>query len=312
MRTYRRVTLHDRLEIAVCLDLKLSKSEIARRLGFHKSTISREIKRNAKTKYFPHRAQKLSHDRFQSCRRPTKLTDSLKNLVKSRLSEHWSPEQISGRLKIESRQTLSHETIYRLIRADKKNGGSLWRTLRRPPKRGRGRYLVRNYKPAWLLRMKDRPQIINERRRIGDWERDTMLGLNRKPLLVLVERKTRLLKIKHLSALRANEVGLKTKELLANEPLHSITNDNGTEFRDFYLHACPIYFCDPLKPQQRGTVENTIGLLRQFITNKTDPSSITEEELKDLENKMNSRPRKCLGFKTPFEVHHQTSVALVS
>lgn len=313
MRTYKRVTLEDRIELKICLDLGLSKVQIAQRLGFHKSTITREIKRNSSQKYFANKAHKLAVERFKRCQRKPRLQNKEKLYVEALLEKHWSPEQISGRLKQETAIKISHETIYRHIRKDKKESGILWTYLRRPPRKGKGRYKVRNYKPAWMLKIKERPQAINNRERFGDWERDTMYGLNRKGgLLVCVDRKSRYTRIKKFSAMRPHHVGELTLEALKDVPVLSITNDNGTEFRDFYLHSCPLYFCDPHKPQQRGTVENTIGLLRQFVTNKTDMNQITDQAVAEMEAKFNLRPRKILDYKTPYEIFHKTSVALVS
>lgn len=312
MRKYRRVVYETRCQIKAYLAVGLSKAEISRRLEFHKSTISREIKRNSEGKYFARDAERLARERFKSCRKPIKVQDGLKDLVIGKLDEKWSPDQISGRLRVETNIRISREAIYRFIKKDKSNAGELWRCLRRPPKQGKGRYLTRKYKPDWLLRLKERPEIVNRRERIGDWERDTMYALKRESLLVCVERKTRFLKLCKLKDLKSYSIGVATTELLQGQKVHTLTNDNGTEFRDYFMTKTPIYYCDPYKPQQRGTVENTIGLLRQYVTNQTNLKEMSEAQLQQIENHMNDRPRKCLDYKTPREVLSNQRVALVS
>ena len=312
MRKYRRVAYETRCQIKAFLAVGLSRAEISRRLDFHKSTISREIKRNSEGRYFPRIADRLARERFESCRKPLKIQDRLKDLVIEKIQEKWSPEQISGRLRLEKDIRVSREAIYRFIKKDKAESGELWQRLRRPPKQGKGRYLTRKYKPDWLLRLNERPEIVNRRARVGDWERDTMYALKRKSLLVCVERKTRFLKLGRLKDLKAYSIGVATTDLLQDQVVHTLTNDNGSEFRDYFMIKNPIYYCDPYKPQQRGTVENTIGLLRQYITNQTDLNEISEEHIRQIENQMNDRPRKCLDYKTPREVLSNQRVALVS
>src|SRR5262245_17415601 len=136
MRSYRRVTYEDRCQIKAYLDANIVKGEIARRLGFHKSTIGREIRRNSEGSYFARAAEALAKGRFVLCRKPLKVTGPLRVMIEGKLGEYWSPEQISGRLKLEERDCVSREAIYRFIRSDKKNAGSLWKALRRPPRKG--------------------------------------------------------------------------------------------------------------------------------------------------------------------------------
>lgn len=314
MPQYRRVTYEDRCQIRAYLDSKVSKSEIARTMGFHKSTIGREIKRNTRKgrSYWAKKANDLALERFSRCRRKILIRGDLEVAVREGLQEKWSPDQISGRLKLEGKYIVSREAIYRFIRADKRNQGELWKNLRRPPKRGKGRYLSRKYKPAWLLRISERPQIINDRQRIGDWERDTMLTMDRQRLLVCVERKTRFLALAKLDGHGTSATAKMTKQLLKDKPLLSITNDNGNEFRDFYQWNFPLYYCDPYRPHQRGTVENTIGLLRQYIPKKTKVDDLQEAQVKKIEDRLNMRPRKCLDYRTPYEVFYKRKVALVS
>jgi IS30 family transposase len=158
----------------------------------------------------------------------------------------------------------------------------------------------------------ERPQSINERKNFGHWERDTAQVANRKYLLVATERRSRLVRVAKLAARDTRSVFRATHRLEKSEPrpVLSWTNDLGSEFREGFRHPVPVFYCRPFKPQQRGTVENTIGLLRQFIGRKTDVEAISAKHLKAIEQLINHRPRKCLGFKTPYEVYYRRSVAL--
>lgn len=314
MPQYRRVTYEDRCQIRAYLESKVSKREIACRLGFHKSTIVRELKRNTQEdrRYFAGYANELALERFKRCRKKIRIQGELESVIKRKLEEKWSPDQIAGRLKQEKKPKVSREAIYRFIRGDKEQGGSLWKHLRRPPRKGKGRYLSRKYKPAWLLRISERPQIINSRKRIGDWERDTMLTMTKQRILVCVERKTRFVAMGRLDRHGTRDAAVATKELLSEKPALSITNDNGNEFRDFYQWNFPLYYCDPYKPHQRGTVENTIGLIRQYIPKKAKIDDLQDAQVKEIENWLNMRPRKCLDYRTPYEVFYKRKVALVS
>lgn len=314
MARYRRVTLEARCLIESGLHVKLTKAEIARRIGCHRSTVCREIRRNATNGYWARSAMKMARLRFRSCRRRPRLEGWLKDVVSLKMREQWSPEQIAGRLRVECKVKVSHETIYRFLRSEKKAGGNLWSGLRRYKRKSKGRYAFRKHHPVWMRKIRERPEVINHRSRFGDWERDTMHGRDKKMLLVLVERRSRYMKIGKPDGTTAHEMGFKTKDLLSETFItaHSLTNDNGSEFRDGYLFKIPVYYCEPRKPQQRGTVENAIGLLRQYIDNQADLATLNDPAIKDLENKLNLRPRKILDYKTPYEVLYGKTVALVS
>lgn len=310
MRKYRRVAIEDRYLIQAFLDDKLTKTEIARRLNFHKSTISRELKRNSFSRYSVHSAHMAARRRFATCRRPPRVSGVLEALIVEKLKIGWSPEQVSGRLRKERAGAISPEAIYRFIRADKKNGGKLYVLLRRPTKKGASRYYHR-HKLSGNLNIRLRPKDVLKRIRVGDWERDSMAGQKGQKVLVCVERKTRYTKLRKLNTSKSIEVGKVTNELVKDFPVHTITNDNGSEFRDHFMFACPVYYSDPGRPNQRGTVENTIGLLRQFIPKLTDLNGINDQEIEEIERRMNHRPRKCLDFLTPFEAIFGKRVALV-
>lgn len=310
---YRRVTVDDRYRISAYLELNLSKTEISQKLGFHKSTITRELKRNKvhRRSYKPGRANYKAIHRYRSSRKSYSITSELADLIHIKISAGWTPLEISGRMKNEGHvRSISHQTIYRYI-----NRNEILRSkLKFYKRRGGGRFLQRKLRNfPWKKPIKMRPAIINERRRYGDWERDTMLIANHKGVLVMVERKSRYLKIQELKNKTRKQVAYQTKELLSStkKSFYSLTNDNGPEFFDGALHTVPVYYCDPGKPQQRGTVENSIGKIRKYIGRKTVLTNGNRDLVKTVENLLNFRPRQCLGFKTPHEVFYNTTVALV-
>jgi IS30 family transposase len=308
MKSYRRVALEDRCHIYAWVQEEVSLSEIAKRLGFHKSTISREIHRNSSQSrgYKPSAADQRARFRYKRCRKPYKLQGQFLELIKSKIEEDWSAEQISNRLKIESGPSVSHECIYRYIRA---NRNSMLKNLRRlKRKRGGGRYVQRKGKrSSFVPNIIERPQVANDRKRIGDWERDMMFALNKDPILVCVDRKSRLVKLARAPDLKGATINKLTLETLSGcGRVYTMTNDRGTEFK-LPLLKPKVYYCDPQRPQQRGTVENTIGLIRQYISRKT---KVSDNQLKEIENKLNNRPRKVLDYRTPFEVFNNKIVAL--
>lgn len=313
MNKYQRVTFEVRCQISAYKQASLTVPEIAKLLKFHKSTIYREVKRNSQNGlyhriYNPSSANMLAKQRFASCRRKAVVHGELEEIILTKLKKGWSPDLIAGRLKKEKHQNISHQTIYRFIYAhpDYKS------LLRRPFKRGGSRMQQRNKKPEYFNSIHDRPNIVEGRKRFGDWERDGMYGANKKQLLICVERKSRFTKIAKMPGQLASAVGRLTLELIRStlKPVHTITNDNGTEFRGAMESNIPVYFCDPQKPQQRGTIENTIGILRRFISVKTDLDQLSQEQIQSLEDNINSRPRKILDYQTPYEVLYQKRVAL--
>ena len=310
MSKYRRVTFEDRCHIYAWKQENVNNYEIARRLGFNPSTIYREIRRNSTLDYQPRRAQKFTQSRYKMCRKPYKMTLEISNLINSKIRKGWSAQQISKRLEKEKRFKISHECIYQYIRRNRK---SLQPYLRRMGRRGAGRYLQRMAKarPTNILSISDRPSIANNRSRVGDWERESMFGAEKKSLLVCTDRKSRYTKIARSWDLKAETIQQLTLNLIGStgEKSFSVTNDRGTEFA-FPVPGLQTYYCAPQSPFQRGTIENTIGLIRQYIKNTTDLDQLTDEDLKTLEDTLNFRPRKCLNYQTPHEVFYKTKVAL--
>ena len=311
MRKYRRMTYEDRCHISALLQAKNTIVEISKLTGFHKATIYRELQRNS-SRYFygAEQATKKAAKRYRRCRRKKIITDEVKNMILVYMSFGWSPEQVSGRLRRENKIKVSRQTIYRKFY----EGSVGWKLVRqRKRKRSGGRYTQRKKRRENRLTIHKRPKIVEQRKRIGDWERDGMYGANRQQLVVFTDRKSKYTKIRKMGTGKSKEVAVITSNLLSSlgKRVFSLTNDNGTEFNESASFPFKTYYCDPQKPQQRGTVENTIGLLRQYIKRNTDLEGLTATQLQDIENKINFRPRKGLDYKTPFEVFFKRKVALV-
>ena len=311
MCKYQRMTLAVRCQIDCFLQAGFSIPEIARRVGYNKTSIYRELKRNLQLgKYTPSVAQLKSENRYKLCRKNYKITPFIATKIWVYLDWGWSPQQIAGRFKREKYISLSHECIYQFIYRQRRDLISL---LRRPKKRGFSRYSRTRCLPKNGLPISDRPKIVDRRARFGDWERDLFFCANRKQILACTERKSRYSKLAKLGTATSAKTADKTEELILglSRKAFSITSDNGTEFKGRKLKI-PSYFCKPMSPQQRGTIENTIGLLRQYIKLKTNIDDISDEKLQEIENRLNFRPRKVLNYATPYEVFFNKKVALAT
>ena len=285
-----------------------SKAEIAELLGRHRSTIYRELERNmGQRSYRPKQAQRLADRRWQVCHRPRKMENpDLRQYVQERLEKRWSPDQIAGRSRRDfSRQRswcLSRQTIYHWI-DDRAPDWRLWlrRGGRPPEKRG---------KLSDCVRIDGRPEVINRRRRYGDWEGDTMVGKGRRNALVtLVERKSGYARIGRTDNMKAETTRRVAERRMKDLPAslrRSVTFDNGKEFAEHSQLSqsldLEIYFALPYRSWQRGTNENTNGLLRQFFPKGTDFSRISHQEVARVEELLNERPRRRLGYRTPAEI----------
>jgi transposase, IS30 family len=311
MRHYRRLAREERYQIKALKDSGLSVRKMAKVLGRSASTVSRELRRNRSEKYIPRWAHEMAQNRRAQIGPPRCITLITETWVRQRLEQQWSPEQISGRLGLMG-TPISHETIYQYIYRDFKAGGTLYTNLRRRRRWRRSRTATRNFKKlgkrSYQNWIRYRPSIVEKRTRIGDFERDTVLGKFRGPLLLtLVDRVTRLTRLEKLAAVNAMLTHRATVKLLKTLPVETITNDNGPEFAFYDLTEkelqANVYFNDPYCAWQRGTNENTNGLIRQYYPKGTDFTKVRDRDLKEIETKLNNRPRKCLGYKTPLEVH---------
>lgn len=311
--SYRRVTREDRLVIKAYLDEEISYCSIADKLGFHRSTIYREVGRNGGLRgYRAKQAQRLSMKRQLYCQNPKKMKGALIDQVEEKLRLRWSPEQISHRLRLEGQIAVSAETIYRHIHRDASTGGDLWRCLRRSRRQRKPRFPREDRRGTIhnARALADRPIQAQERKTLGHWERDSMIGLNRKTaVLVCTDRRSRYNVFERLDRRKAVLVTHQTIKALQNLPVRSITNDRGQEFSDHpHLEqrlGVKVYFCDPYSSYQRGTNENRIGLLRDYLPKKTDLSRVPWRQLKKIQFEINNRPMKLLDWRTPYEIMTQ-------
>jgi IS30 family transposase len=250
----------------------------------------------------------------------SRITAETWALVEGLLRQDWSPEQISGRLKKEQKVCISHEWIYQYVLKDKQAGGDLYRHLRCQKKRRKryGTYDRRGKLPN-CRSIEERPAVVHSRKRLGDWEVDTIVGKGHKPALVtLTERKSRFTLLGKVTQGTAQAVQNQIHRLLlpVADKVHTLTSDHGKEFANHEhiaerLHL-QFYFAHPYAAWERGTHENTNGLLRQYFPKKHDFQSVSNKEIEQAMLRLNFRPRKSLRFKTPFEVFYQLSVALTS
>ena len=307
---YTQLTREQRYQIYVLLKAGHHQTQIAIMIGCHKSTISRELRRNRGCQgYYPRQAQQLARQRQRHSHAP-RIAPETWQQVEQLLGQQWSPEQISGRLKRERLPTVSPERIYLYIYADKRRGGSLHSQLRSQKKqRKRYRGYIRRGQIPNRTSIEQRPAIVASKGRFGDWEADTIIGgRHQGGILSLVERKSKLTRLHKLETKSAAE--MKDASIALLRPLidrvHTITVDNGKEFCQHEqitaaLQA-PIYFAHPYASWERGLNENTNGLVRQYFPKKFAFARITNRNLQQVEDLLNNRPRKTLGYRTPNEV----------
>jgi len=318
--SYKQLTLEQRYKIYGLLHTNLSKSEISRRAGIHKSTLYRELKRNqGLCGYRPKQAQRKAEKRRQQADKHIRFTDTLKERVEHYLKDDWSPEQISGYLAERNQILVSHETIYQHIWADKQSGGTLFKHLRWSRRKRRKRYGKRDRRGQIQNRVSidQRPEVVAHKTRVGDWEIDTIIGKHHKGALVTaVERKTKFTCIKQVPNKKANTVTQALNDMLSHykNRVLTLTVDNGKEFAFHQKIAqalgAEIYFAHPYHAWERGLNENTNGLIRQYFPKNCDLRTINQTRVRFVQNKLNKRPRKSLNFKTPNELFLNHSVAL--
>ena len=305
------LTQEQRYHISGLLKAGNLQKDIATSVGVHKSTISRELRRNcAKRGYFPRQADELATKRRHEAQKHVKFTLELQAKVTEQLLLDHSPDQISGALKLEG-ICISHERIYQFILANKNLGGTLYTHLRHSGKKRKKRYGSHDRRGQIKNRIsiEARPNVVDKKERLGDWEGDTIIGKQQqKAIVTLVDRASRLTRIGKVATKHAPIVADIMVNLL--KPLaaitHTITLDNGTEFSH---HECvskalkvDIYFAHPYSSWERGLNENTNGLIRQYIKKGSSFEHLTKERIQFIENRLNNRPRKSLGYLTPNQV----------
>ena len=309
-----------RIEIHALLKAGCNQTKIAQIIGVNKSTVSREIKRNTGQRgYRPIQANQHALGRRRGAAKNIRFTDEIKQEVCKRLELDWSPEQISGWLKVNDKPYVSHETIYRFIIDDQASGGKLYKHLRRGRKKRRKRLKNKDRRGQIPNRVsiERRDPIVEAKERVGDWEIDTIIGRNHKGALVTaVERKTKYSCIRHVPKKEAALVAEALIEMLSpfKELVFTITGDNGKEFSEHEKIAAALnaqfYFAHPYSSWERGLNENTNGLIRQYFPKKTSLLHIDELDVVAVQNKLNDRPRKTINFETPRQLFLNSLVAL--
>jgi len=301
----------------ICLQIAnfIPKNKIAKVLGVHKSTITREINRNQRgvddydSDYADKKSQ-LTRSRASSSKAFKKLTERMKIYIKEKLVLGWSPEQISGRMRIEISKSISHESIYSYIRQDKQEGGKLFKLLA---------HKGRKYKYSSSTKVKivgridisKRPKIVDTKTRMGDFEIDTVVSAKntgKSCLLTMVDRRSKVVFIRKTPDKSAAQIQLALEEiyLATTMPIRTLTSDNGTEFANHQAISgnigCSFYFARPYRSCDRGLNEHTNGLIRRYLPKGTNFDIIPEELIQQIENDLNNRPRKSLNYRTPNEV----------
>jgi len=328
MGHYNHLTLEEREMIMAFHQEGCGVCEIARRIGRDKSTISRELERNHlwKRVYLAVRAQQMYETRRFLCRPHLRMENpELFQTVRAKFLDHrWSPEEIAERIALERPDLkVSTSTIYRSIYRGLfdyrlyQYGKGLAKRLRHKGKRRHGKSdEERRGRISIPNELCDRPVEANERQRLGDWEADTVIGkIGGACAVTLVDRKSRFLLLCRIGAKKARQVTDAMISMLRGLPLESITPDRGSEFA-FHSEVTdslgvPFFFPLPHQPWARGTNENTNGLLREYMPRGCDMSQFSDSEIRWIQNEINMRPRKCLGFRTPHEVFFSEVLHLI-
>ncbi|BDS07340.1 IS30 family transposase [Oceaniferula spumae] len=317
---YKHLSKEERYMIGAFRMQRLSLRAIAQKLGRSPSTISREIKRNNRSQDGRYRASHADSNynaRKRWARRGSRFDWREWKLVEKLIRQEHSPEQIAGRLKLDDKLSISHETIYLHIWRDKHLGGTLYKHLRGSRKKRRkrwGKNDSRGRLPDKAM-ITERPEAANLRREVGHWELDSVLGSisGRHCISTLVDRMSGYLMIGKLEARTKLETNQRLDKLIARyrDRFKTITPDNGTEFHGYReveeRHGVKFYFAHPYASWERGTNENTNGLIRQYLPKRKSMHDLTQAKCNAIANKLNNRPRKRLGYLTPNEVFHNTS-----
>jgi IS30 family transposase len=309
---YHQLTYEQRCQIYTLKERGDNHSEIAKALGVHRSSISRELKRNTGQRGYRYKqAHEMALKRKLEVAHANKtMTPKLISIIKEKLGLQWSPVQISGWLKKQGR-LISHETIYKYIWEDKKQGGRLYKELRHRGKKYNkrskgtsGRGCIPN-----RIDIDSRPSIVEEKTRLGDWELDTIIGAGQSGAIVsMVERTSKLTKLAKVPNKTAVEVeqALLSKLMPVKEFVFTMTSDNGKEFANHQVVGIQLeagfYFAKPYHSWERGLNEHTNGLVRQYLPKAKRFDEVSSEDLEKIEVLLNNRPRKVLYFETPHEV----------
>ena len=301
----------------ICLEIArgVTQANIARVLKVDRSTVSREIKHNQRGENdydsdYAHKKSSLRRYKASSGKAFNKLTKRMTKYIIDGLKQKWSPEVISGRMKIDLGKTISHETIYQYIKHDKCNGGKLFKLL---PHRGKKyRYgAAKHTNIIDRIDISDRPKIVDKKARIGDFEVDTIVSAKntgKSCLFTMVDRKSKKIFIRKTADKSAGEIQKAFEDIYLSTtmPIWTATSDNGGEFANHKAIsesiACEFYFARPYRSSDRGLNEHMNGQIRIYLPKGTNFDTISKEEIQQIENDLNNRPRKALNYRTPNEV----------
>lgn len=311
MKCYRQLTSEERYALATLRRQGYTMRGIARALGRAPSTISREIRRNRRRdgRYRAFTADQRARARRSRSRRNQRLTAADWDLVRTYLEQEWSPEQIAGRLANEGVLRISHESIYRHIWRDKRQGGSRYKLLRQAGKKRRKRYGAYDSRGrlAGKRHISDRPPAVESRAEIGHREIDTVLGAGKPCVVTLVERATGYVLIGKMRARTVAELNRAALALISQAPLpvRTITADNGTEFHGYAdlesATGALFFFATPHHSWERGSSENTNGLIRQYVPKRKSMARLSQARCDSIAERLNTRPRKRYDYRTPEE-----------
>ena len=309
---YKQLTQEERYHIYALKKIGKTQKEIANKLKRSVSTIYRELNRNKGLKgYRPKQAQMLTEKRRKYAFKAVKIIDKVKYWINTLLNKDLSPEQITGRLYLEKNISLHHETIYQYIYKDKASGGKLYKKLTRACKKYKKRYGSYDTRGQLVNRVSidERPEIVDLKTRVGDWEGDTVISKGRKSALItMAQLSTLYTVVKRIYSKQAKTTAdaLIESMLPLKNHVFTITLDNGKEFAQHERISkeleTDIYFAHPYSSWERGINENTNGLLRRYFPKKIDFMTLTDKQIQSVVNKLNHRPRKTRGYKTPHEL----------
>jgi len=314
---YHQITSGERYAIAALRRQGLSHRAIARNLGRAPSTIAREVRRNRSNDgaYSAFKACSRTRGRRSRSRRGSQFGPEEWALIEELLALDWSPEQVAGWLARHELLRVSYETIYLRVWRDRRSGGDLWRHMRQAGKRRRKRYGAYDSRGrlAGKRHISERPAEAETRAEVGHWEIDTVMGTEhgRNSVLTLVERATGYTVMGKLARHCAGDATARCVELIARHPgrVLTVTADNGSEFHSYAeieaLSGALFYFATPHHSWERGTNENTNGLIRQYLPKRTSLAGVTQADCDAIAAKLNARPRKRLGYRTPEECYVQ-------
>ncbi len=311
--SHTQLTEVKRYQIDTLLRNDFSQAAIANEINVSASTLSRELSRNSGDRgYRPKQANEKALERRHHAVKYGGLTDELKTKISGYLREEWSPEQITGYLKNVGERWVSHETIYQFVLEDKAAGGTLYKHLRHSGKKRKKRYgsTDRRGQIKDRISIEKRPKIIEKRERIGDWEIDLVIGKNHQGAVVtIVDRlslMTLIAKVDQKQEALVTEATIQLLRPYKRKASLSITGDNGKEFSGHKKISQALnldfYFAHPYSSWERGTNENTNGLIRQYLPKGSEFDKVGEEKCHFIMDRLNNRPRKCLGYRTPKQV----------